>query len=273
VALPDPSPDTTVLITGASAGIGAALARELAARGHGLTLVARRREPLDGLAAELRGAHGVTVDVHTADVASDADRARLLRAVHKGRAVAGVCNNAGTAAFGPVVEHDAAHEELMLRTNVVALFELTNRLVRDMVARGAGAILNLGSIVAFAPFPQNATYAATKAFIASYSEALHTELRGTGVSCTTLSPGPTRTGLWEQAGEPNAPGFGGRLVWQEAEDVAREAVEGMVRGRRTVTPGWTNKLAVLGYRYAPRSALLPGVQLAQGTRVRRLLLG
>jgi uncharacterized protein len=273
MALPSPSSDSTVLITGASAGIGAALAFELASRGHGLTLVARRREKLEEVAAAVVDAHGVDVRVLPADLASDRSRSRLVRSLADGPEIAGLCNNAGTAMFGPVVEHDVDSEDAMLRTNVLALFDLTNRLVRGMVARGEGAVLNLASIVAFAPHPQNATYAASKAFIASFTEALHVELSGTGVSCTTVNPGPTRTDIWARAGEPNASGFGLGLLWQDAEDVARAAVDGMVRGKRTVTPGITNKLAVLGYRFTPRTGLLPGLQVAQSATVRRFLLG
>jgi short-subunit dehydrogenase len=238
-----------------------------------VTLVARRPDALEEVAGALRADHGVAVHVRPADLSRARARARLLRELRDGPRVVGLCNNAGGALLGRVVEHAADEEDAMLRTNVVALFDLTNRLVRDMVDRGSGAVLNLASIVAFAPHPQNATYAASKAFIASFSEALHTELSGTGVSCTTVNPGPTRTGIWARAGEPNAAGFGPGLLWQDASDVAREAVEGMVRGRRTVTPGWTNKLAVLGYRFTPRAALLPGMHVAQSATVRRLLLG
>ena len=273
MALPAPEPHSTVVVTGASAGIGAALACELAGRGYDLTLVARTRARLDEVASHVSTTYGVDVRVHAADVARDRARSRLLRELRDGPEIVGLCNNAGRAAFGGVVEHDVEVEDEMLRTNVVALFDLTNRLVRPMVERGSGAVLNMASIVAFAPMPQNATYAATKAFIASFSEALHVELAGTGVSCTTVNPGPTRTGIWARAGEPNASGFGPGLLWHDAEDVARAAVDGMVRGRRTVTPGLTNKLAVLGYRFAPRTALLPGLQVAQSTPVRRFLLG
>jgi short-subunit dehydrogenase len=267
MALPSPAPDTTVLVTGASAGIGEALARELAERGHGLTLVARSRDKLEALAASL----DVPVHVRPADLASDRSRRALLRALASGPTVVGVCNNAGTASFGPVVEHDPDAEEAMLRTNVLALFDLTNRLVRPMVERGSGAVLNLGSIVAFAPHPQNATYAATKAFISSWSEALHVELAGSGVSCTSVNPGPTRTGIWDRSNAAGASGAGLGLVWQDPEDVARAAVDGMVRGRRTVTPGLTNKLAVLGYRFAPRTTLLPMLDVAQSDAVRRFV--
>jgi uncharacterized protein len=273
MALPEPAPDSTVLVTGASSGIGEALARELASRGHHVTLVARRRDRLAGVAGALRDEHGIEADVHTADLASDRARSRLLRELRGGRTIAGLCNTAGIGAFGHVLDHAAEEEEAMFRVNALALFDLTNRLVRDMAERGEGAVLNTASILAFAPIPQNATYAATKAFIASYSEALHTELAGTGVSCTTVNPGPTRTEIFDRSGAPGAAGFGPGLLWQDAEDVARAGVDGMVRGKRSVIPGWTNKAAALGYRFTPRTALLPVTRVAQSAPVRRFLLG
>ena len=273
--LPTPTSDTTVLITGASGGIGEALARELAARGYGLTLVARRRKLLASLASELRTEHGVTVKHQVADVSRDEERARLVDFVRDEdpRELVGLCSNAGTGAFGRVVDHQPSEDEAVFRTNALALFDLTNRLVHDLVARGEGAILNPASILAFAPIPQNATYAATKAFVQSYSEALHTELGGTGVSCTVVNPGPTRTAIFDRSGAPGATGFGPGVLWQDPEDVARDAVEGMVRGKRSVTPGLTNKLAVLGLRFSARTALLPVTRAAQSAPVRRALLG
>ena len=249
--LPSPSADTKVLVTGASSGIGEAIARELAARGYGLILVARRRDRLDALAREL---DGVAVETLGADLTSDRARARVVRAAAD---AVGVVNNAGQAGFGDLVDHGPEREEAIFRTNALALFDITNSLVRGLVTRGEGAILNVGSITAFAPFPYNATYAATKAFVQSFSEALHEELGGTGVSCTVVSPGPTRTGIWEKSEGGGIEGLGGALLWQSAEQVAREAVDGMIAGRRTVLPGLTNKVASLGYRFTPRTALLP----------------
>jgi uncharacterized protein len=270
MALPDPTPDSTVLITGASSGIGEAIARDLAARGYGLTLVARSRDKLEALARELEAEHGVEVDVHVTDVSRDRGRAKLLRDVRGGeRTVIGLCNNAGTGAFGHVLEHEPEEDETVFRTNALALFDLTNHLARDMVERGEGAILNTGSILAFAPIPQNATYAATKAFITSFSEALHTELAGSGVSCTTVNPGPTRTAVFDRSGAPGLSGAGPGVLWQDPEDVARDAVAAMVAGRRSVIPGLTNKLAVLGLSSTPRTALLPFMRVAQSAPVRR----
>ena len=278
MSLPEPASDTTVLVTGSSSGIGEAIAHELAARGYHLSLAARRRERLEELASDLEGEHGVKVTVHVADLSKDSGRNRLLRELRSGRELVGLCNNAGTGAFGRFVEHDVETEDQVFRTNALALFDLTNRLSRGMVERGEGAILNTASILAFAPIPQNATYAATKAFIQSFSEALHTELQGTGVSCTTVNPGPTRTSIFDSSGAPGAAGFGdqlgiGGLFWQDAEDVAGDAVAAMVEGRRSVTPGLTNKLAALGLRSASRTVFLPISRAAQSAPVRRLLLG
>ncbi len=250
--LPSPSADTQILVTGASSGIGEAIARELASRGYELFLVARSRDRLKALADELGAGH------LAADIATDRGRARVLRAVRGGeRRLVGVVNNAGQAAFGDLIEHDLETEDAMVRTNVLALFDLTNQLVRDLVEHGEGSILNMGSITAFAPFPNNATYAATKAFVQSFSEALHEELSGTGVSCTVASVGPTRTPIWERSDGARLEGLGGPLLWQDAEPVARAAVDAMVAGRRTVLPGPTNKVASLGLRFTPRTALLP----------------
>ena len=130
-----------------------------------------------------------------------------------------------------------------MRLNVVALHDLTTRLLRPMVDRGEGAILNVGSIFAFAPIPQNASYAATKAFVGSFSEALHAELSGTGVSCSVLSPGPTRTGAFEASGAPELAGLGPGLLWQDAGAVAHAGVDAMEAGRRTSVPGLVNKAA------------------------------
>jgi uncharacterized protein len=185
----------------------------------------------------------------------------------------GLCNSAGVAGFGPLLDQDVDESEAIVRLNALALYDLTNRLVRDMAERGEGAVLNLGSIVAFAPQPHNATYGATKAFVTSFSEALHTELSGTGVSVTVVNPGPTRTEIWDRSGAEGASGAGPDVLWQEAEDVARAAVDAMVAGQRSVVPGMTNKLASLAWHLTPRTALLPVMRVAQSPAVRRLFLG
>ncbi|MEA2289547.1 MAG: uncharacterized protein QOD55_1544 [Solirubrobacteraceae bacterium] len=263
MSLPDPMPDAVVLITGASSGIGAELTRQLGALGHDLVLVARRRERLEALAAELREAHGIAVRVEPADLSEAAERRRLIATIQEsGAFVAGLCNNAGFGSYGRVLELDADREAAMVQLNVAAVHELTLAFVRGMVARRAGAILNVASIAAFQPVPGMATYAATKAFVQSFSEALHAELAGSGVSCTVLAPGPVPTEFGEVAGteasETLVPGF----ATIDPGEVATAAVRGMLRGRRSVVPGTATKALATGGRYVPRSILLSAARRA-----------
>ena len=266
MSLPNPISDSTVVVPGASSGIGEAIARELSKRGYHVTLVSRRRKALRALADELPGDSRVI----TADLTKDADRARLVRQLREGPTVIGLANNAGTAQFGRVVEHSVEEEGEVVRLNVLAFHELAVALGKDLVERGEGAILNAGSITGFAPFPNNATYAATKAFVQSFSEALHAELSGTGVSCTVASYGPVRTDVWRRSGWEVA-NVGGDLLWQDPPEAARAAVDAMVAGRRTVTPGITNKLATLVFSSTPRTAWLPLTRALQSAPVRRTL--
>ncbi len=265
MALPPPSRSSTVVVTGASSGIGAELARALAARGHGLILVARREDRLVALAGELRAAHGVEAETRACDLGDAAARERLIAALGDGgRAVAGLVNNAGLGSVGRFHELPLGRERDQVRINVDALHHLTGALLPGMVARGAGAVLNVSSLAGFQPLPGMATYAATKAFVTSFSEAVHAELAGTGVSVTALCPGPVHTEFGAVAGAPEGelPG----AVYTDVGKVAREAVEAMVEGRRSVVPGPLGRAAGLGGRLVPRSLLLPA---ARGILARR----
>jgi uncharacterized protein len=258
MSLPAADPENTVVVTGASSGIGSELSRQLASRGHGLTLVARRRERLDKLAGELRDEHGVEVDVRTCDLADHDDRRRLIDELRgERRFVAGLCNNAGYGSVGTFAELELEREVGEVRLNCEALMEMTGAFVPDMVERGGGAVLNVASTASFQPLPGMAVYAATKAFVRSFSEAVHAELAGTGVSVTTLCPGFTETEFAEVAGagsfEAKMPGF---LVLN-ATDVAREAIDGMEHGTRSVVPGAVHKAHALSSRFVPNSLLLP----------------
>lgn len=257
MSLPDPSPDSTVVVTGASSGIGGELARELSRRGHHVTLVARRRDRLLDLQRELGGEE--EAEIREADLGQERARTDLInRLENADRHVAGLCNNAGVGAFGrfdrlPLDEHVA-----MVELNVDAVHHMTAALVPGMVRRGAGAVLNVASTAAFQPLVGLATYAATKAFVQALSEAVHAELSDTGVSVTALCPGPTESEWAERAGMEG--GWGSALsgaIILKAEDVARAGVEGMVKGRRTVVPGIQNKASSLGGRFVPRTFLLP----------------
>jgi len=268
MALPPPTIDSTVVVTGASAGIGAELARELAERAYNLVLVARRAEPLDALAGELRLTHGVHVDVEPVDLADAPARVALVARLEAGeREVVGVCNDAGFGSIGRFADLPLEREQDIVRVNVEALHHLTGAFLPRMVEQGIGAILNVASTAAFQPLPGFATYAASKAFVQSFSEAVHAELAGTGVSVTCLSPGPTRTRFGEVAGlsgtEHATPGF----LFAKAEDVARAGIEAMVAGRRTAVPGLRNKLSSAGGRVLPRTVLLPVARYVTADRL------
>ena len=259
MALPDPSSDATVVVTGASSGIGEALARELAARGHNVTLVARRGAALARLAAELEREHGVRALVHTADLARPRSRAALIPAVRDdGLAVVGLCNNAGVGRFGAFADEEPAELAALVALNVDAVHELTHAFLPGMVSRGAGAVLNVASILGHGPVPGNASYSASKAFVVTLSEAVHAELSGTGVSCTAFLPGPVRTDAIDASGVrdvvPVAPPD---LLFADTAATARAAVDAMEAGRRTAIPGLLNQLFAAGGRFLPRSVTLP----------------
>lgn len=229
----------TALVTGASSGIGLEIARELARRGHPLVLVARRLDRLEELGAELREAHGVEVRVLAQDL-SEPDAAEALHAQLEGAPVGVLVNNAGFGLQGRFVDMEPERLAQMLRLNVVALTELTWRFTREMQARGQGHVLQVASAAAFLPSPYVSAYAASKHYVKAFSEALRFELRGSGVSVTTLYPGITRTEFNAVAGAETPALM--RLSVLDADAVARLGVEGMMRGRRAVIPGFINKV-------------------------------
>lgn len=201
MGLPAASTATTALVTGASSGIGAAIARELAAGGHALALVARREERLRSLATELTDAHGVSVEVLPCDLGDAGERDRLVSSLNAGgRSVELLVNNAGYGSRGEFVTNDRERMVGMVRLNVEAVVDLTARFLPGMSERGRGAVINIASTAAFQPMPGAATYGASKAFVLSFSEAIRTELRGSGVSVTAVCPGPVKTEFTDAAG-------------------------------------------------------------------------
>ncbi|GAC1318678.1 MAG: SDR family oxidoreductase [Acidimicrobiales bacterium] len=256
--LPTPAADRTCLVTGASSGIGADIARQLAARGLGVTLVARREELLRSLADELTAAHGVRAEVIAADLAEEAPRAELAAEIERrGLTVDVLVNNAGFSTTGAVHLGDHAREVAMLKLNVVAVADLCAIFLPGMVDRGRGAILNVASTAAFQPLPGQAGYAASKSFVLAYTHGLRGELKGTGVSATALCPGPVETGFVEAAGfsteEANTvPKF----MWVSSPDVARAAVEGVEKGRAVVIPGAANRLTAAAGYLTPKKVLV-----------------
>ena len=267
MSLPKPNADTTVVITGASSGIGTEIARGLGRRGYPLVLVARRRERLDKLANELRGTHSVTLDVMPLDLNDSAARVQLIERI-SGEAVAGLVNSAGFGTSGPFhsLPLEREHEEVIV--NALALMELTHAALPGMIDSGVGAVLNIASIAGFQPLPGAAVYSATKAFVQTFSEAVHEELHGTGVSCTVLCPGPVPTEWWEVAGLPTRLGpqrWSAGIAQVSPRDVAEAAIAGMLKGKRSVVPGLAAKVAGLGGRFTPRRVLLPALRIANSS--------
>lgn len=262
MSLPKPDIDTTVVITGASSGIGAELARGLARRGFGLLLVARRRERLDDLANEVGKEYSVAVEVLPVDLSDGQARAKLASRLRT-EPIAGLCNSAGFGTSGVFHELPVERESDEVTLNALALMELTHAALRGMVVRGAGAVMNIASIAGFQPVPYMAVYSATKAFVQTFSEAVHEELHGTGVSVTCLCPGPVPT---EWAEIANAERFSVPLAQVSPRDVAEAAIGGMLSGRRTVVPGVVPRVVSTGGRFVPRSLLLPGIRI--GNRFR-----
>ncbi|MDT5091785.1 MAG: uncharacterized protein QOH60_1148 [Mycobacterium sp.] len=262
MSLPKPSADASVVITGASSGIGTELARGLTRRGYPVVLVARRRERLVELSDELREKHAVRVDVLPLDLGDEAQRAELAEYLG-GNPVGGLCNSAGFGTSGPfrTLPIEREREEVIL--NSLALMELTHAALPGMVNRGAGAVLNIASVAGFQPLPGMAVYSATKAFVQTFSEAVHEELHGTGVSCTVLCPGPVPT-EWADIADADQWSIGIAQVSPPA--VAEAAIDGMLEGKRSVVPGIVPKIASIGGRFAPRSVLLPMLRLGQGLR-------
>lgn len=217
------------------------MARLLAERGHDLVLVARDASRLDALAKELRGAFNATVQVLPADL-TDADQLAVIegRCHDRSAPIDVLVNNAGFGTFGPLHTLDLATEIREIQLNVVALVRLTHAAASEMVLRGKGGILNVSSLAGFQPGPSNATYGATKAFVTSFTEAVHEELKGTGVSVTVLCPGFTRTGFQATANVPASelPGF----MWQEADEVARVGLDALAKNQAIAIPGAINKV-------------------------------
>ncbi len=237
------------VVTGASSGIGESIAVQLAARGHALVLVARRRDRLDALAARLRSAHGVEVRVEACDLSTSEGVAQLTGSL-AAQPVAVLVNNAGYGMQGRFVDMDMAEVERMVRLNVLALTALTQHFARAMAARGDGYILNVSSAAAFLPSPYVSAYAATKSYVLGFTEALRYELRGTGVSVTALYPGITTTEFNAVAGA-KTPGVLDMTVLS-ADEVAAAGLAAMFARRRSVVPGVLNKLNALFSALLPR---------------------
>jgi hypothetical protein len=245
----------TVLVTGASSGIGGALARLFAAGGARLVLVARSREKLEQLAAELRQGQGVESRVMVRDLADPAAPAAICDELQSaGVEVDVLVNNAGFGATGPFAEIPLARQLDMLQVDLVALTHLTRLLLPPMIQRHRGGVLNVASTAAFQPGPNMAVYFAAKAYVLSLSEALFEELASAGVVVTCLAPGPTATGFFRAANMERA--RLARMGLADVDAVARAGYRGFRRGKRLVVPGFRNRLTAACARLAPRGLVL-----------------
>lgn len=258
---------TFALVTGASAGIGEAIARGLARRRVPQVLVARSGEKLGKLAEELRGLSGVAVETIALDLASDGAAERLFGATEgAGKPVGLLVNNAGFGFYGPEEEQGLERTRRMLKLNVETTVALTHLVLGPMRERGSGFVLNVASTAAFLPVPWMAVYAATKAFVLSFSQALHEELRGRGVVVTALCPGTTRTDFHRVAGL--AAGERVRFPSLSAETVAEAGLRGLERGKAVVVPNLLDSAWIFTGRLVPRT-LPPKIGAAVFSRLRR----
>ena len=238
------------VVTGASSGIGAAFARELARRGHDLWITARRHDRLEELASEIREASGARVDVLALDLANAEGPRALLDRLSVERVVPDLfVNNAGFGYMGEALDLDHATSLEMIQLNISALTELTLGIARRMVAIGRGGIINVASTAAFQPTPFTAVYGATKAFVLSFSESLNEELSGRGVRVHTLCPGFTESEFHSRAGSP-----GGVPRWMGTtpEECVRRDLDAYARGEAVYIDGAINWLGALTQRLVPR---------------------
>jgi len=250
------------LVTGASSGIGADLARELAKDGHDLVLSARTVAPMQALAAELEKYSASSI-VIPADLAKPGAAAELASSLEsRGLRIEVLVNNAGLGGVGRFDQMEPQRINDMLMVNIVALTELTRLLLPGMVARRRGRVLLVASTASFQPGPRMAVYFATKAYVLSLGEAVAYELRGTGVTVTTLCPGATATNFFKTAGA-------NEIALQpamSAAEVARRGYRALTAGRRVVITGMLNRILALGGRYAPHSLTLPATAALMSRR-------
>ena len=254
------------VITGASAGIGVALARVFARHGHALALVARREDRLHAMADEIAAAGGVRPLV----IAADLQRPDAVQAVSDALAAHGLepqymVNNAGFGLVGAAASLDRAEQLAMIDLNVRALAGLSLAFV-DSLERHHGGILNVGSMAGFLPGPGMTVYYAAKAFVLSFSEALHSELKRRGVRVTVLCPGPVATEFGQRAGISGR-SLSPEILTQSAEHVAEAGYHGLMQGRRVVVPGLINKAVVTAIRFVPRRILLALIDARQRRRM------
>jgi len=261
--------DCNALITGASAGIGREFARQLSGRAHSMILIARRDERLVELADELRLAQPkLFIHVRKTDLADPVQLQELLAWLDREqREVNLLINNAGLGDSGPFAESDPVRNNQMTLVNVTALTSLTRHLLPRMIARCHGGILNVSSSAGFLPIPGSGVYAATKAYVTSFSEALRAELRGTGVSVCALCPGPVVTEFQQVAKREGAqPDIGPKFLVVSAKRVVRDALAALESDRPLIIPGFGMKLLMVLARVMPMPVMRLVARMSKRTR-------
>jgi short-subunit dehydrogenase len=256
MSVPAPSPDARAVVTGASQNIGEALATELAARGHHLIITARRGEVLAEVAQRITERHGVTVEVRACDLTDPAERDTLCVELAE-RNISILCANAGTATFGTVADLPADGEKAQVQLNVQGVHDLVLAVLPGMVARGGGGILISGSAAGNSPIPNNATYAASKAFANTFSESLRGELKPHGIHVTLLAPGPVRTDLPDASEQSLVERLIPDFLWIDTQYTARISLDGLEHNKMRVVPGLTSKAMSVASGYAPRAIVAP----------------
>ncbi|EOM75158.1 SDR family oxidoreductase [Rhodococcus rhodnii] len=256
MSLPEPIPHARAVVTGASSGIGIALATDLARRGHSLILVARRGEIMEDLATRLRSEFSVEAEVRACDLSDRDARTALVNELAE-RDVSVLCNNAGIATFGPVADLDPDYERAQVELNAVAVHDLTLAVLPGMLARGSGAILMVGSAAGNMPIPHNATYAASKAFVNTFSESLRGELKGTGVNVTLLAPGPVRTETPDPADASIVDRFVPDALWISSDAAAQQSLDALADNKMRIVPGLVGKAMSTAGQYVPRAIVAP----------------
>lgn len=236
----------SALITGATSGIGAAFARQLASEGYALILTGRREEKLRALAEELARASGVAVEIVIAELANPAEVKTLASKIKTTPDLEVLINNAGFGSQKPFHEEEIGDQEKMVSVHILTAMRLTHAALPQMLARGKGIIINVSSLAAFAPLPRGATYSATKAFLSSFSEAISMELAGTGVKVQALCPGFTRTDFHERLGIDRARLKSRGIVrWIAPERVVNASFRCLKRNRVICVPGFWNRVILL----------------------------
>lgn len=244
-----------VLVTGATSGIGKEIAKCFAINGYNLIIVARHKNELEKTSAEFRKQYSADVSYIVADLSIPGEAVRVYEAL-QGRQVHVLVNNAGYAPFGPFIDNEMDQVLGAIRLNIESLTHLTKLILPGMLDQRWGRILNVSSTAAFEPGPLMAVYYATKAYVLSFSQALRDELKGSGVTVSTLCPGPTET-MFQKKTPFGKTKLIKVLGMSKADDVARQAYIGLMDGDAIIIPGFRNKFAAFLGRHSPRSIVVP----------------